>query len=154
MGAALYWRRRTRARNGPPKGSPIVTGTIGSLRRGLLLVSLVLLGTAVGACGGDGITPTPASAGDDGTLVVVNRSYAFEPRSFVFEAGETVEFHLSSTDGPHTFTVRDLGISWVVAKEDEPQVQTFTFERAGTFKLICAIPGHQGSGMVGTMEVR
>ena len=71
-----------------------------------------------------------------------------------FSVGETVEFHLSAKDGVHTFTVKDLDINWVVSNQPDPQVQTFTFDRAGTFKLICAIPGHEGSGMVGTVEVR
>ena len=70
----------------------------------------------------------------------------------VFDVGQTVEFTLVSRDIPHTFTVRDLGIDWEVSKE--PQTQTFTFDEAGTFTLICAVPGHRGSGMVGTVEVR
>ena len=69
-----------------------------------------------------------------------------------FDVGQTVEFTLVSRDIPHTFTVRDLGIDWEVSRE--PRTQSFTFEEAGTFTLICAVPGHRGSGMVGTVEVR
>ena len=103
------------------------------------------------ACG-ENVTPTPASAGADGTLPVVLRNFAFEPKRIAISVGETVEFTLLSNDIPHTFTVKDLGIDWEVSRER--QTQTFTFDRAGTFKLICAIPGHEGSGMVGTVEVR
>ena len=105
------------------------------------------------ACG-ENVTPTPVSAGGDGTLPVVLRNFAFEPKRMAFSVGETVEFHLSSQDVVHTFTVEDLDLNWVVRDQPEPQVQTFTFEQAGTFKLICAIAGHEGSGMVGTVEVR
>ena len=106
----------------------------------------------MGACGGYAAPAAPAEAGDDGAIEVVHDNFTFEPRRMAFEVGETVEFTLVSNDIPHTFTVKDLGIDWEVSKE--PQVQTFTFERAGTFKLICAVPGHEGSGMVGTVEVR
>ncbi len=99
-----------------------------------------------------GPTPTPATA-IDGVLDVEMRNYLYEPEALQFETGETVEFRLLSVDESHTFTVRDLGINWVVPKEEEPQAQTFTFDRAGTFRLVCIIPGHEGSGMVGTITV-
>ena len=83
---------------------------------------------------------------------MVLRNFAFEPKRIAFSVGETVEFTLVSDDIAHTFTVKDLSIDWEVSTV--PQTQTFTFESAGTFKLICAIPGHEGSGMVGTVEVR
>ena len=81
------------------------------------------------------------------------RNYLYEPEALQFERGETVEFRLLSVDESHTFTVPDLEVNWVVPKEDEPQVQTFTFNRAGRFRLVCIIPGHEGSGMVGTITV-
>lgn len=113
----------------------------------------MVLAIVAQACGGDsGPTPTAvASAG--GTVNVVHRNFAFEPERLSFQVGETVEFHLTSEDSPHTFTVRDLGISWIVSK-DEPQVQSFTFGEPGTFRLVCSIPGHEGLGMTGTVEVR
>ena len=148
---ALYCRRRAQARNGSTGGSLTASSTLRPLRRGLALAGLVLLGAAVQACG-ENVTPTPVSAGEDGTLPVVLRNFAFEPKRIAFSVGETVEFRLVSDDIAHTFTVKDLSIDWEVSTV--PQTQTFTFESAGTFKLICAIPGHEGSGMVGTVEVR
>ena len=122
-----------------------------------VIVVLAALGVLVfQACGsgnpeaiGEGTRPD-----ENGEMSVLLRNFAFEPRNLLFEVGETVEFSLSSADSLHTLTVRDLGINWRVTREDEPQTQSFTFDRPGTFKLICAIPGHEGSGMVGTIEVR
>lgn len=82
------------------------------------------------------------------------RNFAFEPRTLLFEMGDTVQFSLATADSLHTFTVEELGIDWRVKNKDEPVQQSFTFDRLGTFKLICAIPGHEGSGMAGTVEVR
>ena len=116
-----------------------------------LTVTVVSLGVLTG-CPSSGPTPTPAVP-VDGVLDVDMRNYVYEPGFFEFKVGETVEFRLLSVDEPHTFTVKDLGINWVVPKEKEPQVQTFTFTRAGTFRLICTITGHEGSGMVGKITV-
>ncbi len=112
------------------------------------------LAIAAQACGGDsGPTPTAATTGAGDSVTVVHRNFSFEPERLSFQVGETVEFRLTSEDSPHTFTIRDLGISWAVSK-DSPEVQSFTFEEPGTFRLVCAIPGHEGLGMTGTVEVR
>jgi len=115
--------------------------------------AIVTIFSVAAGCGGSaGPTPTAAEA-VDGKLSVVLRNYAFEPERLRFEAGETVEFGLVSTDELHTFTVRELGINWALPKKEEPEFQRFTFEKPGTYKLICAIPGHAGSGMVGEIVV-
>ena len=119
-----------------------------------VFVGAILTAFSVAAgCGGTAEpTPTAAEAAG-GELPVVLRNYAFEPERMRFEAGETVEFGLVSTDELHTFTVRELGINWALPKKEAPEFQSFTFEKAGTYKLICAIPGHEGSGMVGEIVV-
>ena len=140
---------------------PIRLSTIRALRIGtgearaaLVIATAFVLFIGVQACGGEtGPTPTAASADADGTLSVLHRNYAFEPKLLSFGVGETVEFQLNSKDEVHTFTVRELGVNWVVTQEAEPQAQSFTFDRPGTYKLICAIPGHEGSGMVGEITV-
>lgn len=116
-----------------------------------IAVSAVALGVLTG-CPPSGPTPTPA-APTDGVLDVDMRNYVYEPRSFEFRVGEPVEFRLISEDEPHTFTVKDLGINWVVPKNEEPQVETFTFNDAGTYRLVCTVSGHEGSGMVGKITV-
>ena len=121
-----------------------------------VLILIALLSILIfQACGdseiglrGEGVRPN-----DDGEITVVLRNFAFEPDTLVFEVGQTVEFTLSSSDSLHSFTVRDLDINWVVKGKDEPITESFVFSRPGKFKLICAIPGHQASRMVGTVEV-
>ena len=108
------------------------------------------------ACGdgSDSASDEGARPNENGEISVLLRNFAFEPRTLLFEVGQTVEFSLSSADDVHTLTVKDLGIDWRVTGKDEPQTQSFTFDQPGTYRLICAIPGHEGSGMVGTVEVR
>ncbi len=115
-------------------------------------VSILVLQACGG--GGDNVSDEGARPNENGEISVLLRNFAFEPRTLLFEVGETVEFSLSSADDIHTLTVKDLGIDWRVTGKDEPQTQSFTFDQPGTYRLICAIPGHEGSGMVGTVEVR
>ena len=116
-----------------------------------LLASVVALGALTG-CPPSGPTPTPATP-VDGVVDVQMRNYVYEPRTFEVKAGEMVEFRLISEDEPHTFTVKDLGLNWVVPKNEEPQVETFTFNEPGTYRLVCTVAGHEGSGMVGKITV-
>ncbi len=118
----------------------------------ILALGLIAVSSFLAGCGPSGPTPTPAVP-TDGVLDVDMWNYYYEPRTFEFKAGETVEFRLISGDEPHTFTVKELGINWVVPVEDEPQVETFTFSEAGTYRLVCTVAGHEGSGMVGKITV-
>lgn len=118
----------------------------------LALIGLIAVSSFLAGCGPSGPTPTPAVP-VDGVMNIDMRNYVYEPRSFEFEVGETVEFRLISEDEPHTFTVKELGINWVVPKNEEPQVETFTFSEAGTYRLVCTVAGHEGSGMVGKITV-
>ena len=62
--------------------------------------------------------------------------YAFEPSDFSFSVGETVEFTLLGETEFHTFTIDDLGIDEALDAGEEV-VFTFTFDKAGSFDLIC-----------------
>ena len=116
------------------------------------MIATLLMATACAA--DDGPEPTAVGADNDGTLSVVHRNFRFEPERLAFGVGETVVFELRSSDDIHTFTVKELDINWAVRGDAEPQIQSYTFDRPGTFELMCAIPGHQGFGMVGTITVR
>ena len=78
-------------------------------------------------------------------------SYEFKPGNLTFKVGETVTFTFNAQTEFHTFTVEDLGID-ESAVGGETITFTVTFDKAGTFELIC-IP-HQAFGMVGTITVQ
>ena len=121
-----------------------------NVRRLGLAGAVIAIGILAGCDSGP--TPTPATA-VDGTLAIELRNYEFEYERLEFKVGETVTFQLQSVDEPHTFTVKGLGINWVVPKEEQPQVERFTFDTPGTYKLTCTITGHEGSGMVGEVTI-
>jgi plastocyanin len=107
-----------------------------------------------GGDGGGGAGSEAMRPSVNGAIEMDLKNCAFGPERLLFELGETVEFRLTSEDDVHTFTVQQLGVNWVVPGGSASQSQTFSFEQAGTFKLICAVPSHEGFGMTGTIEVR
>ncbi len=76
--------------------------------------------------------------------------FSFGPADLAFDAGETVNFTFVGESAFHTFTVEELGID-VDVNAGESVSFDFTFEKAGTYELIC-IP-HEALGMVGTITV-
>ena len=77
--------------------------------------------------------------------------YAFGPAELAFSVGETVSFKMTSQNEFHSFTVDDLGIDMEV-EAGETGILNFTFDKAGTYEVIC-IP-HESLGMVGTITVQ
>ena len=62
-----------------------------------------------------------------------------------------IVFTLSAETEFHTFTVDELGIDESVDASEKIRF-SFTFDRAGIYKLVC-IP-HESLGMVGTITVQ
>ncbi len=138
----------------------------------LSLALLSLLVAALAACGGSGggteqpATATPntenapsgasASSARGGVVRVINRDqggsgeYRFDPAELRFEVGQEVTFSLSGQTEFHTFTVDELGID-VSMDVGETVEYTYTFDKAGTFRLYC-IP-HEALGMTGEIVV-
>ena len=146
------------------------------MSRGLRLSVVPLLAVAViaVACGGEdsggapaapptptvaAAAPTPAqpAPSSGGRVVRIENQdkggsgvYQFVPSELNFEVGETVTFEITAETEFHTFTVDDLGID-VSLEAGETVTHTYTFDKAGVFKLLC-IP-HETFGMTGTITV-
>jgi plastocyanin len=80
-----------------------------------------------------------------------SESYAYLPADFTFQLGETITFNLITQGEFHTFTIDDLEIDVSIDAESSDTF-TYTFDKPGTFELIC-IP-HQFLGMIGTIKVQ
>ncbi len=105
---------------------------------------LIVLAVAV-LPGGAAVGPEP------GDHVVMTDATAFSPRYLDVEAG-TVGIYVENRDYFwHTFTVHELGVHVRVPVGGSGRV---SFEApAGSYEIVCAIPGHQTAGMIGTLTV-
>ena len=104
-------------------------------------------------------SPAPApEATDDGSRLVkvVNQDaagsgkYQFVPSKLQFKLNEAVTFEMLAETEFHTFTVDELGID-ESADGGKTVRFTYTFDKPGTFELICIV--HEAFGMVGEIVV-
>ena len=119
------------------------------LHYGLVAVTVGLLGLALAlaACGGGG--------GGGGGNTVTLSEYKFEPAAVTVKANQPVTINLRNTGTlVHDWVVQ--GMPQSVQGEAQPgrsSSVTFTPTQPGTFRVICAQPGHEASGMVGQLIV-
>jgi plastocyanin len=105
---------------------------------------VIVLGLA--ALRGDGVVlPEPSDH------VLTSDTTAFSESELIAEAG-TIGVYLKNRDYFwHTFTIHELGVDLRVPVGASGRV---VFEAApGTYQFVCAIPGHDIAGMVGTLTV-
>lgn len=138
-------------------GLVATVGTLTSRRRGTLgeaaarrvsigAVAALVVVLAIAAFGTDGrVTAQP------GDIVITSDSTAFSPTEVVAQAG-IIDVYLENRDYFwHTFTIRDLGVDLRVPVGAAGRV---TFNAPpGVYEFVCAIPGHDFAGMVGTLTV-
>ncbi|HEV8338706.1 MAG TPA: cupredoxin domain-containing protein [bacterium] len=119
-------------------------------------LSALLLGTAllVAACGGGGgpqggATPPPAGAS---TVSVTESEFKFDPKAMTAKAGQ-VTFQIKNGGSvEHNFIVEGSSIK-VEGIQPGQTKDVSTTLKAGSYKVLCTIPGHQEAGMTGTLTV-
>lgn len=119
----------------------------------VLAGSLALFSTACGSA-------QPAAASKDSgqpaqEITVVGVDMAFQPTAVEAKAGQPVKLTLKNQGVmEHNWQVK-LGNETIVvlARPGQSASKTFTPREAGTYKVICSIPGHEQAGMVGTLVV-
>jgi plastocyanin len=109
----------------------------------LLVVALVVAVPALGADAGK------RRAGD---LVMVTRDVKFEPSQLTAPAGDIGVVVKNDDLFWHTFTVSKLDANVTVATAGRKRL-VMRDVAPGTYKFVCAIPGHEGAGMKGTLVV-
>ena len=101
-----------------------------------------------GQASGPSVSGTP--------VMVVNEdpagsgAYKFNPAVLTFKRGDVAAFTLTAETEFHTFTVEELGIDESLDKGERLEF-SYTFDKSGTFQLVCLV--HIGQGMVGTVTV-
>ncbi len=91
------------------------------------------------------------------TILIKAREFVFEPKEVTLRAGE-VTFDIKNEGAiEHNFVIEDstqkrvAQIAVIDAGKTEDLKVTL---RAGTYALICNLPGHKDAGMTGTLRVQ
>jgi uncharacterized cupredoxin-like copper-binding protein len=134
----------------PPIGS--VTG-MRNIRTGGLLISLGTAGLlALAACGSGGSSSTNTVPAD--ALVIKAEDIKFDKKEYTAPAGEVTVALESEGAQVHSLVIYDKS-NTVVGEElkvnpGQTKVETYDLP-AGTYSLICDIPGHKEAGMTATL---
>jgi plastocyanin len=123
----------------PPRAAAAVPMATGALVVGVVVVPALL---GVGE----------SHAVEDGDLRVSTRSMAFSTDELHAASGEISVVVTNHDLFWHTLTIDDLDVDLRVPVR---ATRRLTFEAApGTYDFVCAIPGHEGAGMRGTLVIR
>jgi plastocyanin len=116
-----------------------------------LAVALAAVALLAG-CGGGGGPSQPA-----GSIKVTLTEFKFDPAAITATHGKVVFYLVNSGTTQHDMAIRDssnnrLAVSELISAGDS---SVFTVDNipAGTYTIFCTQPGHEQSGMKGTLTV-
>ncbi len=136
----------------PEAGHRVRRGRAGRLREASFLVAVAL--AALGVAG----VATAADRWIDGgatQVSVVARDLRFEPAELTVEAGTTVVLSFTNDDPVfHDWEAEGLANVDAGARPGQTQRIRFRIDDPGTYPILCTVPGHAESGMVGTLVVQ
>lgn len=133
----------------------MITLTRGSARR-CALAAIALAPLALGACGGDDGGSSDATAPADATLVVEALNLRFDQKEYTATAGDQVIAYLGIDSQKHTLIVTDDSDTRIGKEAEVTGGEVDTIDAtlpAGTYSLICTVPGHEAAGMTATLTV-
>ena len=96
--------------------------------------------------GGGGGTSTP-------TVEVTMTDFAFTPATITIPTGGAKIRLINKGAALHNFQVPDLGLKSIDVASGVTTDFEIGAQTAGTYKVICPQPGHEGAGMVGSLVV-
>ena len=118
----------------------------------LALLAGLLLG--VSACGGGG---GGGGGQPSGSIKVTMTEFKFDPASIDAKAGTLTFFLVNGGTISHNMQIRDSSGTIVAGSElisaGDSSVFTASHVAAGTYTYFCSQPGHEQSGMHGTLTV-
>jgi plastocyanin len=118
------------------------------------LVTSVLAAVLLAGCGGGGgTTAQPA-----GSIKVTMTEFKFDPSTISVPAGKVVFFLVNAGNNTtHDLIIRDSGGKRLAGSSNisagDSTVFTVDNIATGTYTIFCDQPGHEGSGMKGTLTV-
>lgn len=117
-------------------------------RIGIALATVAVLA----ACGGGSGASQPA-----GSIKVTMNEYKFDPGSITAPHGKVVFFLVNSGTQSHDLLIKDSSGNRIASSEliSAGDSKVFAAENidAGTYTIYCDQPGHEASGMKGTLTI-
>jgi len=108
-------------------------------------------GVLLGACGGS------SAAQPAGSTKVTMTEFKFDPSTISVPSGKVVFFLVNAGTSSHDMTIRDSSGATIAHSDLVSAGDSFVFTvdsiAAGTYTFFCSQPGHEASGMKGSLTV-
>jgi len=131
------------------------------MNKKVVLFLMMILVWAVSACG---------KSGPSTNLSFTMNDFSFDPNEFTVPAGKEITVHVTHHGSmEHNFIIMKLGLEAGEMFDDADQANVFweidlqpgdsetvvftAPEQPGTYQIICGMPGHLQSGMLGKLVV-
>ena len=133
-------------------GFLLTRGNPATGRRASRVVGAAALVVIAGVTTYAGVTGSGRSAAAAGDLVISATNARFSTTTLTADHGTVTVDFVNNDLFWHTFTVTELGVDIRLPVKGN---QRASFNAApGTYEFFCAIPGHKGIGMRGTLVIR
>jgi plastocyanin len=117
-----------------------------------LAVALAAVAMLAGCGGGGGGASQPA-----GSIKVTLTEFKFDPSDITAPHGKVVFFLVNAGTTQHDMAIRDSSNNRIAVSELVSAGDSFVFTvdniAAGSYTIFCSQPGHEQSGMKGTLTV-
>ena len=103
-----------------------------------------------------GSSESAAGGGGGGAATVVNvtmKDFGFEPANITIPTSGATLHLMNGGAVVHNFQVAELGIKSIDIQAGQSYDLTIPATAAGTYRVVCPQPGHEGAGMVGSLVV-
>jgi cytochrome c oxidase subunit 2 len=129
----------------------------------VLAMAIVAMAALLAACGGNNAPPSsgaPSSgaSGSEQELKVTASDFKYDPNTFTVKAGQKTKVTMTNKGAvDHTWVVSDSSgaviykMTVAVGKTGSGE---FTLPAAGTYTLVCDVPGHKEAGMQGKITAQ
>jgi len=122
------------------------------MRKLFVVVALVALVAMVAACGGGSGGGQPA-----GSTKVSLTEFKFDPSAITVTHGKVKFWLVNTGNTSHDMSIKDSSGNAVVTSELVSPGDSMEFDvdnlAAGSYTIVCTQPGHEASGMKGTLTV-
>ena len=116
------------------------------------LAAAMAAAALMAGCGGGSGPAQPA-----GSIKVTMSEYQFSPSTLNAPSGKVVFYLVNAGSTGHDMVIRDSSKTRIAGSELVSAGDSFVFTvdnlPAGTYTIVCDQPGHEGSGMKGTLTV-
>lgn len=129
----------------------------------VIVIVLAVVGIFLSKSGGQSMsTPTPVPSQESTPIsgaitkevTIESNEFSFSPSQITVEQGQNLKItFVNKGNFSHNFAIPDYGIKTNTIAGTETDTIEFVADKAGTFRIICTVTGHENLGMTGTLIV-